>query len=841
MAIWHCLVTVQPLKLSDGTRYTVRAASANDRAICGLGGVVWEPCLTQAPSLALSLFNGDFGNAIEPGSARLPLNMDTLKQSYPLADECDWSGAPVAIYIGRSGDAWPWTQIFAGRVSDYARQAQTLALAAEVDSEPFNADQLPATYAGTGGAEGGADLKNKVKPLVIGWAMNVEPMLIDGVNNVYQFHGYGAIEAVTALYERGSDFGASVGDFASYAALVAATIPPGRWGTCLAAGMVRLGAPAYGVITGDVKGHKVGSTTPRLTGAIVQALATIAGVSSGLIETATLAALDTALPYSANLVLTDQASFADTARGLVLPLNAQAGVSLKGTFFVAKVNLAASPVLTLDAQGKALPQVADATEGKTSPPYARMIFGANRAWRVHSFDEIATYAALVDRGAYSAGETYREGNIAQEQGSSWLYINPTPTSGNAPPTLPTTSNAYWQVMAKAGNDGSNGTNGTDGADAVLITLTANDSAFQYNQNGDLIAKTITFTAAKQNGSGAQTQWAMYDATGALLLGPTSAAAMAATTYFTRVNDDVLAMSEAQFAAFTSYGGEAARESFTLEAIYDGVIAAASVNTLRDAVVSEINDNMDYGSAAAFNRRWAKTNVGEVSIVPSDNRGGYSVQIGDNSGNDGAECFFDQWIGYNPEDLYEVWFDLEIVAAGPGALIYAGVQAVDRTGVNISGPLGSYCYVALSSFYESVHLGRQTYSGYIRGVSATGTPGSRAISPTRPRCRRVPSKSGRCCSSTTRVNQVRSSCTAPGCARSRMLRSSGPENGHRRNNITRTTASPIRVAASRPRASTPTKPRRRRRPATATGIWWQTRVRRDRKASRVFRAPRARTA
>lgn len=716
MAIWHCLVTIQPLKLADGTRYTVRASSANDRAICGLGGVVWEPCLTQAPSLALSLFNGDFGNAIEPGSARLPLNMDTLKKGYPLADECDWSGAPVTIYIGRSGDAWPWTQIFAGRVSDYARQAQTLALAAEVDSEPFDADQLPATYAGTGGAEGGADLKNKVKPLVIGWAMNVEPVLIDAVNNVYQFHGYGAIEAVTALYERGSDFGASVGDFAGYAALVAATIPPGRWGTCLAAGMVRLGAPAYGVITGDVKGHKVGGTTPRLTGAIIQALATIAGVNPALIETATLTALDTASPYNANLVLTDQASFADTARGLVLPLNAQAGVSLMGTFFAAKVDLAASPALTLDAQGKALPQVVDATESKTSPPYARMIFGANRSWRVHSYDEIATYATLVQRGDYSGTETYREGNIVQNQGSSWLYVNPTPTSGNAPPTLPTTSNAYWQVMAEGGADG------VDGVSPPLVTLTASDRTFQYDKNGDLVAKTITFTAAKQNGSGAQTVWNVSDSAGASLM-TGNAAALAATGYFTRVSDDIITMSQSQFASITNYGGYPTRDSLTVQTTYDGVTDKVTINTLRDAVVSEINDNMDYGSGAAFDRRWnTGSTAGKSTIVSSDNRGGYSIQIGDNSGNDAVNGFFDQYMGYNPEDLYEVSFDIEIVAAGASAVMYLGVDGKDRNGASISGPLGSFLYVAASPAQENANLGRKTYKGYMRGVSASGTPG-----------------------------------------------------------------------------------------------------------------------
>ena len=71
-------------------------------------------------------------------------------------------------------------------------------------------------------------------------------------DNVYQVSAYGPINAVEALYERGSAFAASFGDYANYAALVAAPIPNGRWATCLAQGLIRLAAPAYGVITADV-------------------------------------------------------------------------------------------------------------------------------------------------------------------------------------------------------------------------------------------------------------------------------------------------------------------------------------------------------------------------------------------------------------------------------------------------------------------------------------------------------------------------------------------------------------------------------------------------------------
>ena len=232
------------------------------------------------------------------------------------------------------------------------------------------------------------------------------------------------------------------------AALVAATIAPGKWATCLAAGMIRLGAPPYGVITGDIKGHKVSGATPRLTGAVINALATLAGVSGSLIESASLTAMDADKPYPINLVLTDQTTFVEIARRLTIACNWVSGLSLTGKFFASDVGLGGAEALTLNAQGRAAPQVLASEELDVSPPYAKTIMGANRCWRVHSADEIAWNTPLVYRGAFDIDETYREGEwVDIEDGSTWLYVNPTPTTGNAPPTWPTASNTWWENLS----------------------------------------------------------------------------------------------------------------------------------------------------------------------------------------------------------------------------------------------------------------------------------------------------------------------------------------------------------------------------------------------------------
>lgn len=384
----HCLARITPLHRATGERRQIHVASANLREITGLDGKVWEPAMVSAPSLSIRLFNGDFQAAVEPGTALLPIHLGALKITYPWVDECAWAGAEVEIWAGEAGETWPWRQIFRGQIKGFDRKIQVLNLTAETAFD--DKDVLTLNYAGTGGAEGDTDLAGKLKPLVFGWAKNVEPLLINAVNSVYQFSGYGPIEAVTTLFERGSDFGAVTNDYASYALLVAATIAPGKWASCLAEGLIRLGAPQFGVITADIKGHAISTATPRLSGAIIAALAGMAGIDTSRIETATLAAMDAAAPYPVNLVVTDQIKFTDLARRMALPCNHQAGVSLLGNFFALAISLAYTPGLTLDAQGLALPQIVESTEQDVSVPYTKTIMGANRSWRVHSADEVAT-------------------------------------------------------------------------------------------------------------------------------------------------------------------------------------------------------------------------------------------------------------------------------------------------------------------------------------------------------------------------------------------------------------------------------------------------------------------
>ena len=437
------LIEIQPLNLSTGARETVRVASAQDRRITGLNSAVWVPALLQPPVLTIRLFDGDFSSSIDPGSATFTIALDEVGKTYPNAYAYLWAGAPVSIYAEEPGTAWPWTRRFVGKVRRFEKAAKRIQMVAEVDTAALEKDVLYLKYAGTTGIEGGADLKDRVRPWVWGHVKGIEPVQIDIDNSVFQVSGYGAIGGIPAVYERGSSFGDSMGDHADYAALVAATIPPGRWATCLAQGLFRLGAPPFGIITADVQGHKVSGSVPRRTGFIIRAMAAALGISSDSIDAASLDALDAAVPRNINVYLTEQEKFIDLAQRLCLPCNAYSGVSWTGKFFAVRP-VFGSAALTLHGQGRADPQVVEMVEGGVNPPFKKTIFGADRCWRVHTTTDIAYQDILIDRGRYQAGETYRAGNIVDlADGSRWLYTADTASAGNAP----VDGSAFWTLIS----------------------------------------------------------------------------------------------------------------------------------------------------------------------------------------------------------------------------------------------------------------------------------------------------------------------------------------------------------------------------------------------------------
>lgn len=205
-------------------------------------------------------------------------------------------GARVIVRMGARGASFDSFAVIYDGLADGAATVDEESLTIHLydDNERLEIPAQPNVYGGTGTTDGDSNVKSKRKPIWLGTCANVTVPLIDAVNLVYQMHD-GQFSAVSHVYDRGVELVAnSTPDYADYAALIAATITPGRYATCLALGILRLGAKADGVVT--VSGN----------GAVSNGL--IATIASGTFFSDTASAVHYLLTRSSANIVVDRAS-----------------------------------------------------------------------------------------------------------------------------------------------------------------------------------------------------------------------------------------------------------------------------------------------------------------------------------------------------------------------------------------------------------------------------------------------------------------------------------------------------------------------------------------------------
>jgi len=171
-------------------------------------------------------------------------------------------------------------------------------------------------------ADGTADMKDAVKPMVFGRALNVPAVTVNPFDLIYQVHD-GAVSAIR-VYDGGIEL-TLLANYATVAALKAAAIPGGKYGTCLSAGLFRLGGAPHQVIAADVtEGSTLGL---RNAGAIAQRMLTKLGLTgSANIAASTFTVLSALAPQELGIWINDDRSALDalsavlsSVGGFILP------------------------------------------------------------------------------------------------------------------------------------------------------------------------------------------------------------------------------------------------------------------------------------------------------------------------------------------------------------------------------------------------------------------------------------------------------------------------------------------------------------------------------------------
>jgi hypothetical protein len=436
------LAKVSPRSTAASARTDIYASTGGSAAAAGVGGFRWEAAITRRPRLTLELLSPTLDGKTQLGRGDLVLNLNRIRQVNSIKTYF-WLGAPITVYDATNLDLSTIEATGYVKTTSYDVDTDQLTLNFEVNASALDHPVLYDEFTGGGGVNGDANLRGTLKPAGFGSVQNVEPVWFDNTNNIGMIDGYANCSAITALFEGGNDFGASVADYPDYATLLARivdkTVAPGRWASCVAQGLVGLGAPPVKPITVDAT---FGSNRP---GAWMRRLLNVhAGIAIGSIDTAAFTALDVAVNRATHHWMGAQRTVRDLIEAIAGSCNATPIVTFQGLYSVSRLFGGATAAVI---NRQAPTRTARVTKWRALDPDVpawRMRARSCRPGVTLTIDQINYADTLIDRGVYDSTVSYRQGNLVwDDTGAQWLYINATAGAGAPLPVFPALSNAYW--------------------------------------------------------------------------------------------------------------------------------------------------------------------------------------------------------------------------------------------------------------------------------------------------------------------------------------------------------------------------------------------------------------
>lgn len=253
-------------------------------------------------------------------------------------------------------------------------------------------------------AEGTADLKDQPKPLNYGKTFNVPAVAANPFDLIYQVHD-GAVDAIAA-YDSGVAL--TLGsDHADITALQGATIVPGKYDTCLAEGLFRLGGAPFGMVTADVT--EGATEADNYAGAVAQRILEKMGLAdSSDFDGSTFDALDADAPYEIGIFIDDERTALSALVSVLGSVGAWLAPDNLGVFKTGRLEAPAGSVGTIKMRGALADKVSILRSGDTDgglPPW-RVVLSYKPVWRTQSGSQVVA-PVIEERKAFLATE-FRE-------------------------------------------------------------------------------------------------------------------------------------------------------------------------------------------------------------------------------------------------------------------------------------------------------------------------------------------------------------------------------------------------------------------------------------------------
>lgn len=242
---------------------------------------VYPPRMLEPPAVErfIPVYPGEGRRAqVEAGELRFT-NVDGALDT--IAGE--WAVAGRKVKLTRAPHRRPthaprstWVEVASLRASEAFEGTDTLRMplrSAAADLQ-IAANDL---YDGTGGTEGSTEMEGVAKPRVFGFVRNMQPVLMDAANRIYQIHD-GALHEIVDVRDGGLPLILKE-DEDSYASLVADSPSTGKYTSFKAGGYIKLhDDPIF--LTVDARGETDGGYVSTASHVAAQILRVIGGVAS---------------------------------------------------------------------------------------------------------------------------------------------------------------------------------------------------------------------------------------------------------------------------------------------------------------------------------------------------------------------------------------------------------------------------------------------------------------------------------------------------------------------------------------------------------------------------------
>lgn len=305
------LLVASPSIAATGAVQTKRLAGGGKCAFTQLGAVDWKAGLERPPVMSQRLGFADGRPSPEGAIVQaIQLRWGGAKADVDALASLYWRDAAFTLYSGPEGGAdASFAVVLSGKIADVTKDGAYLTLELVDPSADLAKPIISATFAGSGGIEGPAELKGKPKRRALGRCYNVDLWPLDPANNIWVITDPARpLQAIDAVKDRGN-FGTApvtvawAGSVAStLAALIAATPPAGGAAIAPSISAIKWWFANPGKLTADIRGEIGAGYIDRPA----DIAATVAGWSGGpAVDTGMLSAARAARNAEAGYLIGD--------------------------------------------------------------------------------------------------------------------------------------------------------------------------------------------------------------------------------------------------------------------------------------------------------------------------------------------------------------------------------------------------------------------------------------------------------------------------------------------------------------------------------------------------------